>query len=271
LSLDDLDRETLSKLEAEILRRSGGIDVLRHALPKLIADAIEFVVDPIRTGRTSIQDVDNVEKTFIGLKVEHFFRDFLDLPKGLRDLEIDGVDVDIKNTVRATWMIPPETYRNSEPCILIMSSASNGTCSLGLLIARLEYLSGKPNRDGKLSVSKLGRSKVKWLVKNELLPPSHWLGVDMLRFRQLREISGGTLRAATYFCENLGRVTHRRVLQALLFDQKDYMKRLRGNGGARDLLSKEGILLLSGAYDWPKAAELGVFDLPKDCFVSLRL
>ena len=86
----------------------------------------------------------------------------------------------------------------------------------------------------------------------------------MLRFRALRKMKGGTRRAAEFFRENLGRRVHRTIIHALLFDQDDYMKRLRGNGGARDLLRLEGISLLSGAYDAERVASLGLATLGRD-------
>jgi hypothetical protein len=35
------------------------------------------------------------------------------------------------------------------------------------------------------------------------------------------------------------------------------MKRLRGNGGSRDLLNKEGIVLISSTYEKSKLMKLG--------------
>jgi hypothetical protein len=48
------------------------------------------------------------------------------------------------------------------------------------------------------------------------------------------------------------------------------MKRLRGNGGARDILVLEGISLLSGAYDLAKIAELGLKPIAPDEFVAVQ-
>lgn len=264
------DYPVLSRIRDAILQRTEGISGLRERLPALITDAVEFVIDPVHTARTKIADLDKVEKTFVGLKIEHFFRDYLDLPKGLRDLKIDGFDLDIKNTVGATWMIPPETYRQEEPCLLIASAAKNGSCSLGLMIARDSYLT-KPNRDNKRGVSRFGRQHILWLVEQAQLPPSRWEGINMIRFRELRQQKGGTRRAAIFFRENLGRRIHRSIIQALLFDQDDYMKRLRENGGARDILGPEGILLLSGAYDSAKIAELELIPIAADEFIAIRV
>jgi len=73
----------------------------------------------------------------------------------------------------------------------------------------------------------------------------------MQRFRELRRIDGGSKRAALFFEENIGRKVSRRVIEALLFDQRDPMKRLRENGGAQDLLTPKGIRLVDlGSQEW---------------------
>lgn len=264
------DYAALSRIRDGIMRRMGSRD-LGTLLPSLIKDAVDFVLDPVRTGRTQLEELDRVEKTFIGLKIEHYLRDLLDVPRGIRrDMQIDGVDVDIKNTVRSTWMIPPETYRVEEPCMLIATTKADGRCWLGLMMARDAYLGAAAgNRDGKRSVTEFGRRNILWLVEGALYPKSSWDGIDMARFRDLRRIRGGTKRAAAFFRENLGRPVHRLLIQALLHDQRDYMKRVRGNGGARDLLKTEGILLLSGTYD-AKRARTGGFEITKDEFIALQ-
>lgn len=262
------DFKMLDRIRRVIYELAGGPDLLATTFPILVRDAVDFVIDPVRTARTRIADLDNVEKTFVGLKIEHYFRDLLNVPKGLRDLVIDGTDVDIKNTVRATWMIPPETYRNEDPCVLIATAESEGYCRLGLMVARNAYLT-KPNRDKKRGVSSGGRRNIMWLLDHCDFPPSRWDGLDMSRFRELRKVVGGTNRAAIFFEENLEKVIHRSIVQALLFDQHDYMKRLRGNGGARDLLEPKGILLLSGKYDAATVKKAGLA-VASDEFVSIR-
>jgi hypothetical protein len=263
------DFAVLARVRDAIYRRTGGAAGLTTALPLLVRDAIDFVIDPVRTARTTISQLDNVEKTFIGLKVEHYFRDLLDVPKGIRDLVIDGLDVDIKNTVGSSWMIPPETYRTEDPCILIATAKDEGHCRLGLMLARDAYLT-RPNRDSKRAVSANGKGNILWLVPDAPFPPSRWTGIAMARFRELRRVRGGTRRAALFFAENLRMPIHRSIVQALLFDQDDYMKRLRGNGGARDLLLGQGIVILSGVYDLPKAQALGL-RLASDEMMAVRI
>ena len=161
------DYPVLSLLRDAIGMQLGGLENLTVRFPELVRDAVDFVLDPVRTARTRLRDdLDNVEKTFIGLKLEHLVRDMLDVPKELRDLKIAGMDVDIKNTVNENWSIPQETYRSSEPCLLMAVDESQHTCYLGLFIAKPAYLhGGKGNRDTKRGVSKFGFANILWLVK----------------------------------------------------------------------------------------------------------
>jgi len=241
------DFKILNHVYKGIVDAAGGIDRLQSEFPQTIRDAIDFVIDPIRTGRTQLQHLDNVEKTFVGLKIEHFIRDLLNAPKGLRDLVIDGVDVDIKNTLGNSWMIPPETYKNQDPCLVVNSEEDINKCWMGLLLARPEYLNA-PNRDGKRGVKAGAVQNVMWIVENTDYPKSIWLPFDLAEFREMRQIPNGTPRAAEFFRRNLEKPIHRSILQALLYDQKDYMKRIRGNQGARDVLRQEGIAVFSGTY-----------------------
>jgi len=259
----------LNRLRDAIVLKAHGRDRLVSRFPELVRDAIEYVIDPIRTGRTTIKELDNVEKTFVGLKVEHFIRDFLDVPKGVRDLVIDGENVDVKNTIASSWTIPKETYDEEGPCLLIAVADESGRCWLGLILARRAYL-GAENRDRKRQVTVAGRQNIMWIIDGQPFPPSAWAGFDMGRFRELRSITPGALRAAMFLEENIDKVVNRRVVQSLLFDQKDYMKRLRGNGGARDLLAPKGIDLLSGLYDQDALLRRCISGVGKDDVIAVR-
>jgi len=264
------DYETLIAIANDIGERvpTG----LEDAVSNLILDAVEFVLDPVRTGRTKITQLDNVEKTFIGLKVEHFIRDILDAPKGIRDLVLAGRDVDVKNTVgsRWAWMIPPETYRHEEPCLLIAANEATRTAWMGLIIAREAYL-GAPNRDAKRGIRAPAYQNILWLANGIPWPRDRWNGIDMARFRELRRVKGGSVRAAAFFSENLRKPIHRKVVEALLFDQLDPMKRLRGNRGAKDILKPLGIALMSGVYFNPTLEQLHLPRIGNDEFIAIDI
>jgi len=263
------DFPLLSRVTKDVKTRLGKRP--SAAFAERILEAVDFVLDPQRTGRTVIDDLDRVEKTFIGLKVEHFVRDMLDAPSGMRDLRLGDLDVDIKNTIRRsrTWMIPQETYSREEPVLVIASDAKARTSSMGVLIARDAYL-GAQNRDRKRAVLASAQASILWIIEDMAWPASRWDGLDMVRFRELRSsVKKGADRAAAFFQENLDRPTHRSVVLALLHDQYDPMKRLRGNGGARDELRAAGIALLSKRYDRKLLEQIGR-PIQRDEFVAVR-
>jgi hypothetical protein len=251
------DYPTLIRIAADVSERLG-----KHpgtAFAEGVVDAIDFVLDPQRTGRTEISQLDQVEKTFIGLKVEHFIRDLLDLPASVRDLRIAGLEVDVKNTVGRSrdWMIPLETYRAREPVLLIASNPDARVSSMGVMVADLKYL-GAPNRDRKRRVLSSSNKHILWIVEDSPWPKSRWEGLEMARFQELRVgKESGQVRTAAFFRENPWRATHRSVIVALLHGHYDPLKRIRGGGGARDILKHEGVALLSSTYGGDLLAELG--------------
>lgn len=262
------DYITLVKIRDAVYGRVGGQSRLLEIFPALVREAIDFVLDPVRTARTRLTDLDNVEKTFIGLKIEHVVRDMLDVPKGLRDLVIDGIDVDVKNTTQDTWMIPQETYRTEEAVLVVASEEASHRCWLGLMIARDAYLNA-PNNDKKRSVSSKAFENILWLVEGADYPKNRWTNIDMARFREIRKIRGGTKRAVVFFSENFRVPIHRIVIQSLLL-QHDYMKRIRANGGARDILRKRGVALLSRLYDRELIDQLHLVGVDKEHVISIK-
>src|SRR5712692_5267733 len=152
------DYTIVKRIESALLKEADGLDKLRQELPVLIRQAIDEVIDTPRTGRVHSRELEKTEKTYIGTKVEILVRNFFHLPKGILDLTIDGLDVDVKNTLRGTWMIPREAV--GKPCILVASDEVRRTCSFGILVAHLENLTAGTNQDQKRSVSARGSTYI---------------------------------------------------------------------------------------------------------------
>ena len=57
------DFAALAMIRDGIHAHAGGAQQLHSALPILIKNAVDFVIDPVRTARTSISELDTVEKT----------------------------------------------------------------------------------------------------------------------------------------------------------------------------------------------------------------
>ena len=254
-------------IEAELLREAGGIAKLKKDLPTLIRQAIDEVIDTPRTGRVHAGELEKTEKTYIGTKVEILVRNYFHLPKGILDLRIAGYDVDVKNTLGQTWMIPREAV--GKPCILVASDEKKQLCYFGIFVAHLHNLTTGVNQDQKRSVSAAGASTIHWLLVNEPYPPSFWAELGAPKTQAIMRGRTGNERVAALFRQVQRRIVDRDILHAVA-QQKDYMKRLRKNGGARDQLADEGIAVLSGKYDSALIEELHLPFATPDEFVSIQ-
>ena len=105
---ENQDTSLLRSLEKAILRNAKGTDRFHREIPVLLRRSIDEVIDSARTDRVTLDETEKTEKTYLGTKVEVLLRNFLGFPKGkILDLSVDGIEVDIKNTMHGNWMIPP--------------------------------------------------------------------------------------------------------------------------------------------------------------------
>ncbi|HYI09510.1 MAG TPA: NaeI family type II restriction endonuclease [Thermoanaerobaculia bacterium] len=266
------DDAVLAPIASAIVSAAGGLVGLKNEVGELLRDCIDGVIKTPRTGRRLYEELQNSEKTYIGTCVEIDLRDRLKLAKGSElDLKIADMEVDVKFSGGTSWMIPPEAL--GRPCIIISANDTTGLCSFGLVIARLEYLNA-PNRDQKRSISKFGQSNVYWLFRNEPYPPNFWQAVPKETAMKIATGRSGNERVVTLFREVLDHPISRKVVEDVAA-QRDFMRRLRADagGGARDVLAREGVVLLCGT--WASAQklilELGLPDLGKSEFMSHRV
>ena len=259
------DFELLAGLERTILQGAEGLDNLLADFPLMMRRIIDNVVDTPRTGRRVYEDLEKTEKTYIGTRVEIELRAYLGFPKGKLDLLIDGLDVDVKHTMGDTWMIPTEAI--NKPCIVVAADEGSALCYLGLIIARPEYLTASANKDSKKSVSAAGCQHIKWLVNASPYPANFWRNIDEANVDAIFGGKSGNKRLVTLFKLLQEQPIPRDVVDGVA-QQKDYMKRLRANGGARDELKKQGISLFSGAYDAATIKALGLPFCKRNEFIS---
>ncbi len=266
-SLDD--RKIIKDIEAAILSNVGGRKGMEKKFSAMIRRALDEVIDMPRTGRLTLEAIEQTEKTYIGTKIEILFRSLIGFPKGIHDLNIDGVDVDIKNTVRDNWTIPPEIL--NKPCILIRSDEKKARCWLGIVMARPEYLNPGKNRDGKTTLGKEGRRYIHWVLSDHPYPSNMWESVEQAVVKRIFKHKGGTERLVQLFKEMPNTAISRTLVDGIA-QQKDYMKRLRKNGGARDKLAAEGIALLWGGRknDATAIKQLGLPLCTRDDFIAYK-
>ena len=87
--------------------------------------------------------------------------------------------------------------------------------------------------------------------------PNFWTQIDRTLRDEIMALDGGTARLAAMF-ENCLETPVSRVLIASIAAQDDFMKRLRRNGGARDVLAPKGIAILYANRDRALMKKLGI-------------
>lgn len=267
------DLPIIQEICEAIRKRAGGRgwDDFIVELPQRLRQAIDEVIDTPRTGRFELAETEKTEKTYIGTKVEILVRDYLGFPKGLKgvlDLSVDGRSVDVKNTVTGNWMIPSEAL--GHPCILIHEDEAKSECSFGVFIAKPEYLTSGTNRDGKVSVSKIGKENIHWLLFRHTYPDNFWKHIEPDVRKWIVTPRGGTRRLERLFLKLLGHPIPRRIVEAVAA-QADFMKRIRVNGGVRDILGPQGVAVLSGTKDNDILIKLSHSPIEPDEFISIAI
>ncbi|MFM5701236.1 NaeI family type II restriction endonuclease [Aeromonas caviae] len=260
--------DDLIRIANTLVNKVGGINNFIHTVGGVIRKAVDEVIDMPRTGRWSLDMIANTEKTYIGTKVEILLSHELRIPRGHKlDFLIDGTEVDVKNTVHSNWMIPQEAI--NEICLVIKINDKLALFSCGLVYCSKDVLSASTNQDRKHSL-RATNPAIFWLCKDANMPSNFFESIQDDRI--LHEITDPTasgaerVRRLFTLCQN--QVISRWAIESLA-QQKDPMKRVRGNGGARDALSPMGITVLSGTYDKDELAQLGYSDIGKDEWVAV--
>lgn len=259
--------DQLTAIKNELVSRAGGMTAIEREIPALLRETIDDVIQTPRTGRRSYEELEKTEKTYIGTRVEIMIRAFFRLPKGRLDLLILGRDADVKFTIGGNWMMPKEVINH--PCLLLAADEERARCYFGLFIADPAYLSMSTNQDQKRTVSAAGFSHILWLLNGYPLQPNFWRTIPHASAVAIASQTTGNERVMALFREVQDRAIPRDVIEATA-RQKDFMRRIRADGGrgTRDLLAREGILLLSGKYDAVIINRLGLGEVGPSEFIS---
>ncbi|MEU0249683.1 NaeI family type II restriction endonuclease [Streptomyces sp. NPDC006235] len=251
--------------------RIARLDPAGRRFATVLRDTIDQLLNGEATGRYDWKTLFKTEKTHAGTLVEINLQREFEFDDGIEmDYRIAGVDVDCKYSQQfGGWMIPPEAIGHL--CLLVWADDSKSLWSAGLLRIRREWLNGGNNRDLKLTIKAEHRNKILWLWDKAELPENVLLHMNPRDRQQVFSHKSGQARLNELFrlvqSRRIGRNVVRTVAQ-----QKDYMKRVRGNGGARSALRKEGILIMGDyASHQAIAAKLEV-PVPREGeFVSVRV
>ena len=244
-------------------------DGLRTA--RVLRDTLDQLYDGQRTGRYRWDQLYKTEKTHCGTLVEiNLHREFQFQDGEKLDYRIAQADVDCKYSQELNaWMIPPEA--RGHLCLLVWAEDQSSKWSVGIVRADECNLNSGQNRDGKATLNLAGKNAIAWLFQNHPLPPNVLLNLDRGIVDKIMALKSGAKRVNELFRNTLGMRVGRGVV-ATVAQQDDYMKRVRGNGGARTALRPEGIVILGQFHAHRSVARaLGVVEPESGESVSVRL
>jgi hypothetical protein len=256
------------------------VEVIQRADPegsraaRVFRATFDQLYDGEHTGRYSVDQLYKTEKTHFGTLIEinlrREFKDIIDDGDKL-DYRIAGYDIDCKFSFKdGAWMLPPESFG----LLLLVATADDGRArwSLGVVRATDRNRRESSNRDGKTGLSKSGRDAIYWLFRDAEMAENILLSVDDETREAIMSPESGQQRINELF----RRVTNRRISRvviATVAQQKDYMKRVRENGGARSALAPEGYIIPGGDYASHReiAEKLGIAVPQEGEFVSVQV
>ncbi len=252
-SASDNDQE-LEKVVAAILK----MDPRGERTGIVIRKTLDQLYDGQRTGRYRWDQLHKTEKTHCGTLVEiNLHREFEFKDGQSMDYLIEGVEVDCKySQSNGGWMIPLEAMDHL--CLLLTADDPKSKWNMGIVRINDALLNTGGNRDSKRYISAAGRSSIRWIFADQELPPNILLQLPRQTVDALMKLRSGQQRVNQIFRIAQNQRIGRGVIATVAM-QEDYMKRIRGNGGARSQLAKEGIIILGQFAVHKKiAAALGV-------------
>ncbi|MEV7790904.1 NaeI family type II restriction endonuclease [Streptomyces sp. NPDC087512] len=237
----------------------------------VLRDTIDQLLNGEVTGRYDWSTLYKTERTHAGTLVEINLQREFNFTDGLAmDYRIAGVEVDCKYSQKfGAWMIPPEA--RGHICLLVWADDYKSEWSAGLFRVREEWLNQGLNRDAKITIKAEHRDKIVWLWRDEKLTENILLHMNPSDRAAVYSLKSGQQRLNELFRRVQQRRIGRNVIRTVA-QQKDYMKRVRGNGGSRSALKPEGILIM-GDYDSHRSvADLLGLPAPREGeFVSARV
>nr|WP_272925601.1 MULTISPECIES: NaeI family type II restriction endonuclease [unclassified Streptomyces] len=285
LEADPADRPANA---AEVLARLTGADTddrelitvhraVRNADPHgarmgaVLRAVIDQVLSGELTGRYDLKQLAKTERTNLGALVEMAVqREFRFEDGDAMDFRIADIEVDCRfSHALGGWLFPPETLGHI--CLLVWADDDRSRWSVGLLRVRREWLNAGYNRDRKATLRAEHRNKIAWLWHDAELQENVLLHLSDTDREAVFASTSGQGRLNEFFRRVQGRRIGRAVLRTVV-GQRDYMKRVRGNGGSRSALRNEGIIILGDHEAHRRVAlQLGLPVPQEGEFVSARV
>lgn len=235
-----------------------------------VDDAVQYVLDGGRTWRFDLNspEVDSDERASVGTKLQYRILSTLELVKEPPlDTRIAGIAVELKGTVRDTWMIPREGQ--CEICLLVQVDTRNDRHRAFLLRTHRMWLNA-PNQDKKRSVKAGARDTY-------ALPVIGWTPLPTNPLKLLTPVQCDTVfqlkvglvkRLTALFGFLPDTVIPRTAILTVGANIKDPLRRARQ--AKEPVLAQHGLRVLCGTWSEQsdEAAQRG-FDLSDEAWIAL--
>ena len=176
----------LQQIERWIYQSVGGKLCLERDLPVIARLAVEEVVDWPRTGRQTVEELNNVEKAYLGTKIVIGFKHWLGASNGkIFAVDIDGIEVGIKHVFNARCYI--SRARIGRPLIVIQTDLSNSRVSLAILVAHSSQIRLKARPNSLSRDAEHSRLILRWLCTNCEIRKSAVFTQMVVMYRKLNE------------------------------------------------------------------------------------
>ena len=268
------DDSEVDAVEAELYR----LDPVGDKVASVLRDTLDQLYDGQHSGRWNYEQLHKTEKTHMGTLVEiNLHREFEFADGDATDYRIAGIEVDCKYSMSyGGWELPPEVVDHL--CLVITANDADSSWFAGLIRVKPSYLRARSNRDAKRQLTAASRANIRrlWpdhghLAENLFIILDPGIRERIFSARAVRGNQHGQAKTNELFRLVQGRIIRRAEL-ATVAQQDDFMKRARGNGGARTHLRSEGILVLGHQENDPLvAAALGIPVPKKGEFISIRV
>ena len=257
--LDEIERFILNECKAE--RRSPS-----ELFAALIRRAIDEVVDGPRTGRWSLDQLSNPEKTYVGIKLEIVVKAALGVPGSAeQDAIIAGHHVNIKWSKSLAWMIGRENVNAF--CLGLGTSRDGRRFSVGLFRPTDARL-GAVNQDKKRTLSaKSLKNDVRWIVRDGDMPPNFVEALPESTRKAIFAEKSAQARITKLVTLVQGVPIPREAFYTVALDKRDPMRRLRRD--KYKVAHLGGMRVFSATYGRGELARRGFTSVPKDHFISL--
>ncbi len=238
-------------------------------LARALRSAIDDLLDGPSTGRLSWGELHKSERRNAAGVVEICLQREFGFPDGDGPcFSVGGANtVCAFSTSEGPWMTPPD--KGNVIVLAAWADDAIGLCGLG---AAEMQLKGRPTSvptPAAISAQEVGETI--WVHNNVQLPSNVLAQLSEIEEHRIRSKAPGQQRVNELF-----KVAQKRRISAAAIAtvamQKDYMKRVRYNGGARSNLRKDGIIILGDTPAHQRiASALGLLVPSDGDFISVRV